>query len=159
MNGRIGWCGWCDFGVGCGAALLTDSNLPRVDLALQAESDDNSEKGSESSHDDDDDSDGETPVGSDPSEVVAKPTIQIQFAVGNMEGNPMMELLASPNEKNNTNHQTDAGPREEEGDEVSEILGITDRKRAIADLLQAGPETPTAAKMTTKKKTPLITEL
>ena len=144
------------------AALLTDSNLPRVDLALQAESDDNSENGSENSHDDDDDdnygSDGETPVGSDPSGVVAKPTIQIQFAVGNMEGNPMMELLASPNEKNNNNHPTDAGPREEEEDDGSEILGITDRKRAIADLLQPGQEKPTA-KMTTKKKTPLITEL
>ena len=76
-----------------------------------------------------------------------QPTIQIQFAMGNMEGNPMMKLL---------NNEDDGDDNYDDSDSDGEEQG---KKRAIKKLLEESKTNGEAKEALPKKKKPLIQEL
>lgn len=63
-----------------------------------------------------------------PEEVEAAPTIQLEFTVGNMTGNPLMKLLANDDDDSN-----DSGS--DNGDENDEDRSVSARNKAVTELL------------------------
>lgn len=140
------------------ATALTAENSVRLDLHLESDKeDDDNSKGDDS--DDVDDEDGGSmshgAVGGsngDESSSLTHPTIQIQFAMGTVNENPAMNLLA-------------CSSSDDEDDENSCTVSSNDaednsRKRALEDLLSTSKGEDNRSPESPEKKTkPLITEL
>ncbi|KAG7349006.1 hypothetical protein IV203_011603 [Nitzschia inconspicua] len=148
--------------------LNVDGDLTmQLDVNLEKECDDSSDRDSSSSSDDsnpgiqeissnslktnayvDAAALGESPDRSSP----VGPTIQLQFAVGDMTNNPMMELLQSTEEDDDIEPESDASANEEvSSDRLETISRLLDDKK-IASLRLEG-ETKN------KPERPLIAEL
>ena len=126
---------------------LPTENAPVIDVDLQKSSD-------EDEHSDDDDSDSSSSSESNSEEEAeeqkaesSEPTIQIQFTMGNMEGNPMMKLLQ---DEDNSSGSDDSNASDDNDDNEH----VSGKKRAIQNLLSESTDRPSK-----KPSKPLITEL
>lgn len=139
-------------------ALSQEQNIPKVDLDLQSESDSDDDNDA----DDSDEEEGENHdqgvklnstfsnerMETETSNAEAAPTIEIKFAMGNMMGNPLMELLAN---------EDDAAPENDDKNSSDVEGNLDERKRAITKIL-ASDDTKDSHKRSATKKA-LITEL
>jgi hypothetical protein len=135
-----------------------ENSSKRVDLQLESdkEEDDESDDDENSEAEDDDeeeddsgDTNGDAPESRNEETsllVEHPPTIQIQFAVGNLDKNPMMKILA-PSDSDESDD--DGSTSEEDEDEP--------RKRAVEDLLSHDGTYESPKKQ--KKTQPLIIDL
>lgn len=140
------------------ATALTTENSVRIDLHLESDKDDDDNIKSDDSDGVDDEYGGSMSHGvvggskGDESSSLTHPTIQIQFAMGTVNDNPVMKLLArSSSEDENDENSCTASSHDAEDNS---------RKRALEDLLSTGKgENDRSPESPEKKTKPLITEL
>eukprot|EP00429_Kryptoperidinium_foliaceum_P002260 CAMPEP_0176009462 /NCGR_PEP_ID=MMETSP0120_2-20121206/4263_1 /TAXON_ID=160619 /ORGANISM="Kryptoperidinium foliaceum, Strain CCMP 1326" /LENGTH=130 /DNA_ID=CAMNT_0017342259 /DNA_START=117 /DNA_END=509 /DNA_ORIENTATION=- len=123
---------------------LSSGNVQRVDLELNQDKEDEAgDDNSSESADDAEDSSDESAEAVNDTLHGKTPTIQIDFALGKMNDNPVMQLLSG-----------DGSGDEDSDDENGDDCGDDSRKRAVESLLREDetkePET---------KKRPLIEEM
>ena len=147
----------------CGKLALTAENTSRVDLQLESDKeeddDDDDDDHDEISEADDEDENSEDTNGDKPesekdeSSLIKQPTIQIQFAVGTLDENPMMKILAQSDSDESDDENTSDPSMKEDEDQS--------RKRTVEDMLShEGRQMRSYESPTKKKKTKsLITEL
>ena len=147
----------CRFFSSTSFLALTAENISRVDLQLESDRDDDDSDSDDAEKIDHingdatgrDDSKESVP---DESLLTDQPTIQIQFAVGNMDDNPMMKILAG-GDSDESDDDASSGASSNKNEDIS-------RKRAVEDLLLRMSTEERSQECPTKKKSkPLITEL
>ena len=143
----------------CSSVALNDSfvfllqdlgSAPRVDIDLQSENDEDDDSSSDDSDSDENlvERNGAT---TNSSLKETEPSIQIQFAMGDLEENPIMELLADGSDKDSKSSDEDSSLVE------VEVSPAVAKERVVTKLLLESSQTlQQPAKTGTK---PLITEL
>lgn len=131
--------------------LLQDlGSAPRVDIDLQSENDEDDDSSSDDS-DSDENLVERNGVSTNSSLKETEPSIQIQFAMGDLEENPIMELLADGSDKDSKSSDEDSSLVE------VEVSPAVAKERVVTKLLSESSQTlQQPAKTGTK---PLITEL
>ena len=148
----------------CGKLALTAENTSRVDLQLESDKEEDDDDDDDDDHDeiseaDDEDENSKDTNGDKPesekdeSSLIKQPTIQIQFAVGTLDENPMMKILAqSDSDESDDENTSDPSMKEDED---------KSRKRTVEDMLSHEGRQATSYESPTKQKKTksLITEL
>lgn len=126
------------------------TSAPRVDIDLQSENDEDDDSSSDDS-DSDENLVERNGASTNSSLKETEPSIQIQFAMGDLEENPIMELLADGSDKDSKSSDEDSSLVE------VEVSPAVAKERVVTKLLSESSQTlQQPAKTGTK---PLITEL
>ena len=130
--------------------MLHLGSAPRVDIDLQSENEEDDDSSSDDS-DSDENLVERNGASTNSSLKETEPSIQIQFAMGDLEENPIMELLADGSDKDSKNSDEDSSLVE------VEVSPAVAKERVVTKLLSESSQTlQQPAKTGTK---PLITEL